>query len=376
MATWDYLIVGAGIAGLCLAEALSRKAKPSVLVLDAGRVGVGASSRNAARLTHAGCVTPQLAELARDSRQAINALRRRLGVTAMLQALGEVTVLYREQEIEQFKTQVLPALRHAGLEGALIPATQISERVRGGAFEQAIGAFVTPETVVMHPEGFIFPLQRELAKRGVVIREQTAFKEFVYQGKQVTGVLGWDETWSAKNVIVCSGSDGSDMVAGAGWVTPVKVVRQQVIVTEPVRNLGWPVIRWTGPVGSGQCHRTLRGELIGAAQHPRGEVIRNNQGSGTFMTRTAREFFEHLPVVCDAKILRQWGGQTTLTADHMPFAGPVPAHSGLWALYGMNSFTMYPLFADLLSEALLEHASPSLLQYSALSAARGVRPVE
>ena len=144
---------------------------------------------------------------------------------------------------------------------------------------------------------------------------------------------------------------------------------------ENIHDPGWPVIRWTGPVSSGSCHRTARGEILAACQHPLGDIVNNNHTTMEFVLRTADQLYHHLPMLRQAAIFRQWGGVTSYAPDGLPYAGPVPDRPGLWVLFGINGFTIYPLLADYLSSALLDKAQDTFIADFSLSPTRGIRPI-
>ena len=372
---WEYLIVGAGIAGLSLGEALSRRSSARVLLIEGKRAGSGASTRNVGRLTHAGCASHLRVELARKSKDTLISLQAQFKHNIILQRLGEVTVLYREGELEHFERKVLPSMREVGLKGRLIPGEKIKTHIPGYNIEGAVGAFVTDETFVVHPDALLMGLVKALRTRGIKIIENAYVNRLVVEGGLVSGVLVGEHLIEADRVILCCGSAASDFLARVGWITPLEIRRHQTIVIDNIVDPGWPVIRWTGPISSGSCHRTARGEVLAACQHPQGERVNNNQTSLEFVLRTAEQLYQHLPALSRGSILRQWGGVTTYAPDDLPYAGPVPDIQGLWALYGINGFTIYPLLADVLSLALLEFNQDPIMVNFALSTERGVRSV-
>lgn len=373
---WDFLIIGAGIAGLSLAEALASQAKVRILVLEAARVGAGASTRNAGRLAHAGMMTPELAELARQSRVAWYEMQRRIRWSLHLQQLGEVTVYYREQEVERFEAIVQPALRAVGLKGRLIAPARIPRYVPGYDARDAIAAFYSQESFVLHHDAAIYGLMEVLLEAGVSVQENSAVTGFLQHGEEVTGVMLDDREVQAANVILCCGDAAIDLVKKLGWETPLKIERQQMIVTETIRNLNWPIVRWTGPISSGSCHQMARGEVVAACQDPNGDTRQDNGCTASFLTRTARQLFHHLPILRKTTIMRQWGGVTTKTTDHLPFAGPIPGRPGAWGLFGMNAFTLYPLIAQWLAAVLLGKQAHPILERCTFSSPRGmaIRP--
>lgn len=369
---WDFLIVGAGIAGLSLAEALVRRSRASILVLEAGRVGQGASTRNAGRLAHAGITSPAMAYLARASRESWHEMQKRIGWSLHFQQLGEVTVFYREEEIARYEQAIRPALRSAGLACRIVSASKIAEIVPGYAPEEAVAGFYSRESYVLHHDAALYGLLETILGAGVVVREHAPVTGFLYSGDAVTGVEAAGREIVAENTVLCCGDATGGYVADLGWQVPVRVERQQMIVTETLRPLKWPIVRWTGPESAGSCHQMSRGEVVAACQDPNGDVTPNDGCSLAFLGRTTRQLFHNLPILRGSAIIRQWGGRTTKTADHFPFAGAIPGYSGAWALFGMNAFTLYPLVAEWLATTLLGESAHGIFQRCALSSERGV----
>jgi sarcosine oxidase subunit beta len=315
-----------------------------------------------------------MANLHRDSHETLRKLGTRIRHGLLAQALGEMTALYTEKELESMEKDVLPALRQAGLKARLIQPRQIEEQVMGFNARGAVAGFVTGETFVVHHDAVLYGLLRTLQERGVQILCQAHVSDFVTNGFNVTGVIAGGRIYTGGKVILCTGAATLSLLEKTGWRVPLTVVRQQTIVTETVRSMNWPVIRWTGPVSSGSCHRSPRGEILAACQNPQGTFKDNNGTSSVFLTRTLRQLYDHIPVLRDVAVIRQWGGVTTKTDDHLPYAGPVPERNGLWALFGMNAFTMFPWFAQTLADVLLGGKEHSVLSQTALSLNRGLEP--
>jgi sarcosine oxidase subunit beta len=372
---WDYIIIGGGIAGLSLAEALTRRSNASVLILEAKLAGSGASTRNVGRLTHAGCTSHIKAKLAIETRKTLNNLQAQLKHNFILQSLGEVTVLYNESEFHQIESVVLPFMRGVGLQGNLINREDIETYIPGYNTHGAVGAFVTSETFVVHPDALLMWFIQALRKRKIPVIEYAKVNNLIRNGNSICGVVSDECVIEADQVVLCCGTEGKDFLAEVGWFTPLEIRRQQTVVIENIRDPGWPVIRWTGPVSSGSCHRTARGEVLAACQHPEGDIVNNNQTTLEFMLRTADQLYHHLPLLRRAAILRQWGGVTSYAPDGLPYAGPVPERPGLWVLFGINGFTIYPLLADYLSSVLLDIAQDTIMAHFSLSTKRGIRTI-
>jgi glycine/D-amino acid oxidase-like deaminating enzyme len=370
---WDTIIVGAGIAGLSLAEALTRTEAGRLLIIDTARVGAGASTRNAGRLTHAHCTTPERAVLARAARRALFTLQHRLASSFSLQQLGEMTVLYQEAEAERAVNEVLPALRSAGLSGRLIGPGQIGVQMADYNPDGAVAALLVDDSIALHHDAVIYALLRTVLRRGVTIKTGAAVHRLLCDQGTVGGVVVGATEYQAQRVILCCAEGSLALLAGLGWQIPLNVVRQQTLIIASIRDRHWPIVRWTGPAGAGSCHRVARGEVLAACQRPGGDPQRNSGCTPDFLARTSRELGNKLPILGTSAVIRQWGGVTTKTADDLPYAGPVPSHTGLWVLFGMNAFTHYPLFAEHLARAVRGEESSGLLERAALTPARGVR---
>jgi glycine/D-amino acid oxidase-like deaminating enzyme len=373
---WDFIIVGAGIAGLCIAESISRRVKASILLIDRCRVGSGASTRNAGRLTHASCTTPERAINARQSCQSLHDLESRLNSNFLIQKLGEVTVLYQEEEVENFNGCVIPAMHIAGLHASLIKSNRIHDLIPYYEIKGALAAFVTNESFVLHHDAVLYALMKELKKRGVSILEYTPVEQLLFNNISSIGIITNNETIRSRQVILCCGHLCVDFLTQLGLFVPIQLVRQQTLVTEPIYNIKLPIVRWTGPISSGSCHRSVRGEIIAASQHPQGDLSKNNLCSNHFILRTARQLSTHLPMFNNIDILRQWGGVTTINIDHVPFAGAIPGKDNIWIVFGVNAFTMFPMIAEKVVEVLLNLKNEKVIQPFALSMERGVNYIK
>ena len=220
---WDYIIIGGGIAGLSLAEALTRQSNTSVLILEGKLAGSGASTRNVGRLTHAGCTSQLKAKLAIETRKTLNNLQTHLKHNFILQSIGEVTVLYNMSEVHQMESIVLPFMKGVGLQGNLINREDIETYIPGYNTHGSVGAFVTCETFVVHPDALLMWLIHALRKRKIPIIEYTKVNHLVRNGNSICGVVSDECVIEAHQVILCCGTEGKDFLAEVGWFTPLEI---------------------------------------------------------------------------------------------------------------------------------------------------------
>jgi glycine/D-amino acid oxidase-like deaminating enzyme len=169
--------------------------------------------------------------------------------------------------------------------------------------------------------------------------------------KTATGTL------RARRVVLAGGVWLEEMAGWLGLRLPVKVLINQLVVTERIR----PVMRTVLGVASG---------LLSLKQYENGTVligggwqgIGDRQRGGVAvrpenLTGNVRLAAHTVPALREARVVRAWLGLESETDDALPAIGPIPGLPEAWIIGCVHSgYTSGPYMGRLLAQAILGEA--------------------
>ena len=339
----DVAIVGGGFTGLSAALAFGRRGA-SVAVLDAGRMGGGASGRNGGQ-----CNTGVAQDYA--------ALREQLGVEraqgcyrAYAAAVGTVERLIREEGIEcdylasgKLKLASKPRhfehlLRTAELiQREVDPDVEIigRDRIRSEVDSDSFfGGLLQKRGGQMHMGKFAIGLANAAARRGARLFEHAAVTSIEKDGTgyRVESSRG---TLQAEQVLIATGPSRHGPFS---WYRRrMAPVGSFIVVTEPLPGAAlsrlFPKRRsyTTSRLMHNYFRVTSDSRLLfgGRARFTASEQP-SDEKSGRILRANLAQLF---PSLAGARIDYCWGGLVDITADRLPRAGQ---HGGIWFSMGYS----------------------------------------
>ncbi len=328
----DVAIVGGGFTGLWTAIRLLETA-PSlrVVVLEADRVGAGASGRNggfcAASLTHglANAVRhfpDEVDILEREGLQNLAELVefvRTEGIECELEATGSLDVAAAPYQVEELRAHVDLAARHGArlefLDREAIQGTVHSPRWLAGVRSGG------DRTVMLNPAKLAWGLAEAAGRRGTTIAEQSRVTGLQRRAGGVRVVVDGGGAVEAAQVVVATS-------AYTGWLrrlVPLFVpVYDYVLVTEPLTPAQREVIGWRGREGMSDAgnqfhyfrqtadHRILWGGYD-AIYHRGNRVLPSYDQRPEFFETLARHFGDAFPQLDGIRFEHRWGGAIDTT---------------------------------------------------------------
>jgi glycine/D-amino acid oxidase-like deaminating enzyme len=361
----DVVIIGAGITGVLVADALVATGK-RIVILDSRDVALGSTAATTALLqyeidTHLTQLTERLgAALAAKAYRACAAsfdlLERRfpeLLKTSNYQRVASLYLANDEAAVPALQAEL--AMRRAlGLHCEWLEQGEVVRRFRcrrPGAILSGLGAQMDP---VRFTQGLVASLERH----GVRIFARSRVSGWTNQGAGLRLALESGAQLEAAHVVVAAGFESLDFLAPE-WRDRINLDNTYALVTEPLADPGraaaLPLI-WE----SARPYLYLRGTpdgrlLVGGADVP----FRSAMARDLLLPRQIRRvqakyrdlFGEELPTVDYA-----WGGSFASTPDGLPFIGRAPGmHPALsFALcYGGNGIT-YSVHAGEMIRAAIE----------------------
>jgi D-amino-acid dehydrogenase len=402
MAPMRVIVAGGGAVGLCVAEALSARGA-EVVVLEAGRVGAGASAGNAGWITPSLSIpVPAPGMLSTSLRWLVSSSSplwiRPSAEPAMIEWLLRFMVSCRRDvyarglgSLQALAAEAGPAFDRLGERGAeferhdeplLYPAFDRTDlaairRVAGelrsaraahpmlelsaGELRQlepalgasVVGGMLAPNEGQLRPERFTAALRVLLQRRGVEILEGSPVTDLIRDGR------GWlTRTPSAEY-------RGATVVLANG-VGSARLLRRLGVHLPLVNAKGYSRTFARSPGEDGSPRRALYLEAPKVAISVFDDAVRIS-GTLELGARQLGLSRPRLRAITDAarralpgwRIPAQsedWAGMRSLSPDGLPYIGPVPGAAGVHVAtaHATLGITLAPLTGELLADLLLE----------------------
>ncbi|SIT41377.1 Glycine/D-amino acid oxidase, deaminating [Paraburkholderia piptadeniae] len=339
----DVAVIGGGFTGLSAAMALGKRGA-TVTVLDAGRIGGGASGRNGGQ-----CNTGVAHDYA--------ALREQLGIEraqgcyrAYAEAVATVERLIREEQIDcdylasgklklAAKPQHLAHLEHTAElirrevdpDVEIIPRERIRSEVESDSF---FGGLLHKRGGQMHMGKFAVGLANAAVRNGARLFEHAAVTSIAKDGGayQIESARG---TLRAQQVLIATGPSRHGPF---GWYRRrMAPVGSFIIVTEqlPAEHLARLLPNRRSYTTSRLMHNYFRVTpdsrlLFGGRARFTASEQPSDEKSGRILQANLAHMF---PSLANARIDYCWGGLVDITADRLPRAGQ---HDGIYFSMGYS----------------------------------------
>jgi sarcosine oxidase subunit beta len=370
----DLVIVGAGTIGGWASVFARADGVGSVIVIDRGLIGMGASSR-AAGIVRAQGGTPATVALGRWS---IDFYRREpvtYGADSGFRELGYLILAVTEEDERAGRERVAMQQEH-GLEVAWLDAAEAAATAvtlspdghRGGSYLATDGAIDPPRNVRA------YSLAMQAA--GVDLRERTAFTGLTTEpvpggGSRVVAVETDAGTIETGRVLLTGGPDLREIGELAGVRIPAGAVRHTVAVLEPNPVFDVPRMPMVFDIGVGLYWRLEEGGLLFGWSNPDelpGEARTIDWG---IYERMRERLDDLVPVTRGLGLRRIWAATIDYTPDHLPIVGPAldpagEAIGGVWVASAGGHGMMWGPAVSRVAADLMAHGATDLVDVTDL----------
>jgi glycine/D-amino acid oxidase-like deaminating enzyme len=356
----DLLVIGAGVVGLAIARAAAREGL-HVVALDRGEPGQGASTANAGSLhiqlhayDSAGAAegpesaAAQILSLGPRSVALWREIARESGEALAIRTEGGLMLVETEAQLRGLADKVAME-RDFGVTSSLLGANELHAAAPWLAPGFAGAAFCAEEGQ-MDPLRGLSALLRLARSAGAEIRGRAAVAALDRDAGGFCATLEDGSSIRAARVVNAAGPWSARIGDMLGAPIPVRATVQQVIATEAT---GSEILRPL--VLHGSRHLSLKqgdgGHLILGGAWP-GELDamgrpRNLRASIEGNLWVARSV---LPAIEGLHVIRAWTGLNVLIPG--PILGADPRVPGLFHAVTFNGWTLAPVIAELIAEAL------------------------
>ncbi|ABE58137.1 NAD(P)/FAD-dependent oxidoreductase [Chromohalobacter israelensis] len=366
----DVVIVGAGFTGLWTAYYLKRLApEREIVVLEAERVGHGASGRNG------GWVVGNLAGLERhigglsreerrtccgvvaDNVDEVGRVLAHEGIEADFNKGGAIyaAARYRDQvAIQRDYLQHLHELGHSEANCYWLDAEQLSEKAR---FRNGHGGIYHRQVATVNPAKLVAGLAERVERLGVTIHEQSRAETLSHH--KVSTREGSVES----PMVVCATEGYADRFLD--FKRHVIPVQSLVIATEPLSEARWQEVGMAERPAFADAsrlinygHRTADGRIVFGARgnYYLGARSKADQAIDDGAIRMRRDLLvDLLPALEGVRVEYGWGGSLGLSRNFRPHA-ILDRASGLATAggYAGEGVAASHLFGRTLAEMILE----------------------
>ncbi len=324
--TADAVVVGGGTVGAWCAYFLRRAGLDSVIVLDKGRLGDGASSRAAGVVRLQGG-TPAAVRLGLWSRAFYRSQREEIGADSGFVQQGYLLPCFTEADVatarERMAMQSALGVPVRWLDPDEVDAanpTLAPGQTLGGTFCEADGFISPPRNVAAYTVA--------LNRSGVQVREHVAFTGLAMTGGRASGVQTSAGPISAGLVVLTGGPKLADVGQLAGVRIPAGGVRHQVVVTEQHPDLAPGRVPMVFDLAAGLYWRPEEGGLLFGMSNPDEPPSENRAIDHGYLEQMRARLASLVPVTAGLGLRRIWAATIDYTPDHLPIVGPALTAGG------------------------------------------------
>jgi glycine/D-amino acid oxidase-like deaminating enzyme len=392
--TKDVVIIGAGIAGVSIAEHLLRfEPGLSVLLVDLHHIGAGSTSRSLAAFRHQWSVPAHVA-FSKYSSQEYERLGD-LGYGIAFRRNGYL-FLYTQEDRWRHAGERARRQRELGVE---VEALRVNDLAGAGipclseiADPDLVGATWGPRDGFLDPLAVAQAYLDEARGQGLDYRPGWAPGGLEQDHGRVIGISFGAIRVATPCVVLAAGIWSTPIAKAWGLPLPLRPAKRYIYHSRPLRDLdvsGWPLV--IGDRGQ-HCRPSEGNTLMVSWEHlpealpecPEADPLWDLQdavqpgfGATEYGTLVLAELARHVPVLAEAVSLwKTTSGWYANTSDGKAILGPDPRLPGLHLATGFSGHGIMHGGATgrVIAESLLERA-PTLISAEDLAGQFGIEPL-
>jgi sarcosine oxidase subunit beta len=357
-ASADAVVIGGGTVGAWCAYFLRRAGLQTVVVVEKGHLGQGASSRAAGVVRIQGG-TAAAVRLGAWSREFYLRQRAELGTDSGFVQQGYLLPCFTPAEVAPAQARIAMQLQ-AGIPVRWAPPEEVDALNPVLAPGSTLGASYCAEDGYITPPRNVAAYTAALVSSGVIIAERTRFTGLggtALNGSTATRLVRTSRgEVSAGLVILTGGPQLADVGALAGVKVPAGGVRHQVVVTEEHPAFaGTPMVF---DVPSGLYWRPEEGGLLWGMSNPDEPPGENRAIDFGYLARMRERMAALVPLTAGLGIRRMWAATIDYTPDHLPIIGPAAGLDGVFVAAAGGAGMMWgPAIAQAAADVALRGSS-------------------
>jgi sarcosine oxidase subunit beta len=349
----EVVVIGGGVVGTSAAFHLA-EAGVDVLLLERDELASGSTSR-AAGGVRAQFSDPVNIQLGLRSLEAFERFADRPGGEIDLVQHGYLFLLDNADDVATFERNVA-VQNELGVPSRMLDVAEACAMSPYINPEGLLAATFSPRDGHCTPEAVVAGYAAGARAHGAVVRRHCAVTGIDVAGGVVTGVRTDAGTVGTGTVICAAGAWSARVGELAGVALPVRPLRRQVVVSEPVAGLP-PQLPFTIDFGTSfYFHDEGPGLLMGMSDSEQGfgfDTARSAEWLGRFAEVVARR----APALSEVGIAHGWAGLYEMTPDHNAVVGEAAAVSRFLYATGFSGhgFLQGPAIGEVLRDLVLGH---------------------
>ncbi|MEV5540339.1 FAD-binding oxidoreductase [Saccharopolyspora shandongensis] len=347
----DVVVIGGGVVGVSTAFYLA-EAGVDVLLLERDELGAGSTSK-AAGGVRAQFSDPVNIELGQRSLRAFEDFARRPGGEIDLKQHGYLFLLSDHADVAAFERGVrlqnefgVPSRMLTVREACELSPYVVPDGLRAAAFSPTDG-HCTPEAVV---QGYA----QGARHHGALLRRNCPVTGIEVSRGEITAVHTDFGSVETSTVVCAAGAWSAAVGEFAGVELPVRPLRRQILVTEPVPDLP-PRLPFTIDFGTSfYFHDEGPGLLIGMSDPDEEFGFRLNTDD-RWLGRLADAVARRAPRLADIGVAHGWAGLYEMTPDHNALIGEAAGPSRFLYATGFSGhgFLQGPAIGEVMRDLVL-----------------------
>ena len=323
----DVVVVGGGTVGAWTAVLLAESGVKHVVLLEAGTLGDGASSR-AAGMVRAQGGTETAIRLGLATQQFYAASGDRFPLDCGFKAQGYLMPCFADTEVQQAHERIA-LQRQLGLDVEWLSGADIDDRRTGIAPGATLGASYAPGDGYIDAPRNVAAYIAALTALRVDVRERCAFTGLRTAAGRVVGVDTSAGPIDTERVVLTGGPQLAEVGALAGARVPAGGARHQVVVTAPLRGLDVNELPMVFDITSGIYWRPGEsGGLMWGMSNPDEAPGVAAEFDWTYYQKAHDRIEELFPPVAGLGLKRAWAATIDYTPDHLPILGALLTDDG------------------------------------------------
>ncbi|MEM9966509.1 MAG: FAD-dependent oxidoreductase [Pseudomonadota bacterium] len=367
----DVAIIGGGFTGISAALHLARSGV-SVALLEANRIGWGASGRNGGFCCLGGGMLEDAAidrAFGREARldwratelAAIQCVEERiadLDLDVDRHSHGETQVAHRERDYARMERDLASYAENYGLEAKLTPKSELADEGMRANFH---GAMTVPAGFALNPLKYLIGIASAATYAGAKLFNRSTVKHVRRGSKAFHLEMSGGDLTASKVIVATNGYSSEDLPAWlAGRYLPTQ---SSIIVTRPLTPTELQAQGWTTAQAVYDTRHLLHyfrlmpdnRMLFGL----RGGILSSPAAEKRAFRRARRDFNRMFPAWRSVETTHAWSGLVCIARNRMPFVGEIPDAPGIFTslCYHGNGVAMASYCGALLSE-LVQDRTP------------------
>lgn len=345
----DVVIVGGGIVGASIAYHLAARGVRDVVVLERDELGGGSTTRNA------GGVRLQFSTeinvlLSLRSLPQIERFAEEMGIDPHLRQVGYLFLITEERDVAPFE-ESLAMQKRLGVPVQRLDASGVHQVFPELRVDDLRFATLCTRDGYCDPTSLLNGYVARARDKGATFREHEPAIAITREADRVTAVRTAEGEIACGTVVNAAGAWAAEVGQLAGIDIPIRPLRRQIFVTDPVPGLDRDFPLTIEFASSLYFHRESGGVLMGMADPTDGPGFDASVNWDFLPTLVERALYR-LPILKRAKVKTGWAGFYEDTPDKHPIIGAVPGLAGFLCAAGFSGHGI--MHAPAAGEAIAE----------------------